>query len=171
MNFFKWINVCNYTCGILPVQSYIGITAICVLYFYNFEIRRNTSNACIVCWSLGVLLMTVILILCCFETWLLFLWGHLNMCVRVFPYNLNFLWGFGIVDYIHRIHHQDCCQQRSNLDVCRDDTAYFHNILNVYFEWIWLGMIEFSINIIGVPFRLWLLRTVLSVHFTFCILH
>lgn len=86
-------------------------------------------------------------------TWLLFVWGQLNMCVRVFFYNLNFLWGFRIVGYIQCIHHQDCCQQRSNLDVCRDDSAYIDNILSVYFEWILLGMIEFWINIIGIPFR------------------
>lgn len=64
--FLKGIDVRNYMCGILPVQSRINITAICVLYFYNFEIRRNISNTCIACLSLGVLLMTVILLLCCF---------------------------------------------------------------------------------------------------------
>lgn len=50
--FFKWIDVCNYTYGILPVQSHIGVTAICVLYVYNFEIRKNISNTCIACWIL-----------------------------------------------------------------------------------------------------------------------
>jgi hypothetical protein len=82
--FFKWVNVHNYTYGILPVQSHIGMTAVCVLYFYNFELRRNISNTSIACWSLSVRLMIVILILCV-------LLLNVIVCVIIIEYVCGFL--------------------------------------------------------------------------------